>query len=155
MKHRLYGQAPSRDSIIPFSGASGRALASRMGLPNHGMLHDLYVIENVIDYWPGTNGKGDRFPIDEARENATAMRSRWTQYDRVLIVGLGTAKAFGLGGKLLPLIWHPIDDGTLLAIVPHPSGVNRYWNDPLNEARANAFLRSAAIMAMNDAGGFA
>lgn len=153
MKHRLYGQAPSKDAIIPFSGASGRALAQRMGLPTFGALHDLYVVENVLSEWPGAGPKGDLFPMGQAREKAAFIRATWNQYDHCLLVGKQVAQAFGFS-SFIDLVWHSVDDGTLIAIVPHPSGVNHFWNDKQNAARADAFLRSAAVMAMRDAGGW-
>jgi hypothetical protein len=56
----------------------------------------------------------------------------------VLLAGHRVAAAFGVReGYLREFVLQ----GVPAAVVPHPSGVNRWWNDPANVARASAFLR--------------
>jgi len=61
------------------------------------------------------------------------LRGRW-----VLLIGQGVARAFGVQAGLLEWVER---EGAWLAVVPHPSGVNRWWNELRNVERAAAFLR--------------
>jgi uracil-DNA glycosylase len=184
MKKILFvGQAPSRDTEggPPFSGRSGRRLASLCGLA-HSDLPKMFDLANLLDRWPGKAGKGDAFPLEEAR--AGAARLDLSGRPLVVLVGRNVARAFGAGGaayfepislqhvsavgadvKYNPrrVAWQSADrpSPTVLqggqsggaaglvqvervpaVVVPHPSGVNRWWNCPENEARAKEFLTS-------------
>jgi uracil-DNA glycosylase len=62
-------------------------------------------------------------------------------FDRVVVLGARAATALGI--LSWPLYeWTPWLD-TLAARAPHPSGRNRYWNEPENVERARAFWRDA------------
>jgi hypothetical protein len=98
---------------------------------------------NLIDIYPGRQGKGDLFPADLAR--AAAKGTDLAAHDRVLFVGAGVARAFGFAGPVLR--WQRFR-GTMAAAMPHPSGINRWWNDAANVRRAARFMsRLAAIAA--------
>ena len=60
---------------------------------------------------------------------------------QVLLAGRGVAGAFGVD---LPFFLWAEERGMMVAVVPHPSGVSRWWNDPANERRARRFLRGEA-----------
>lgn len=144
----LIGQAPSRRSRAetPLTGGrSGARLQELMGLSLAGYVR-LFARANLLDAWPGMAGaKGDAFPQRLARIAALDMLDAGLLRDRlVLFVGAGTARAFRFPAP--PLDWAE-HAGTLCACVPHPSGVNLWWNDPANEARARAFLVDLAARA--------
>ena len=42
------------------------------------------------------------------------------------------------------LEWFESREGVTMAILPHPSGLTRWYNDQANRERAEKFLRSAA-----------
>ena len=108
---------------------------------------------NLLREWPGpSGGKGSAFPAEEAREAADRMaaalrggRVPWeptglpTDYRAVLLAGTRVRQAFHLGGNLFER-----DDGDPalppVYVVPHPSGVNPFWNSRENRNRARAFL---------------
>lgn len=133
----LVGQAPSRDTDggLPFSGRSGRRLAALAGFP-HADLGARFELANVLDRWPGKAARGDRFPAREARAAAARLPLAGR---RVVFVGAGVAAAFGARPPA-PLAWFD-HAGARCALLPHPSGVNRWWNDPAHAAAAAAFLR--------------
>lgn len=60
----------------------------------------------------------------------------------MLLAGKRVASAFGLDEEYLadpvafPIGGRPV----AVHVVPHPSGVNRWWNEPANRERARAFL---------------
>jgi len=129
----VIGQAPGRKPGGALMGRAGEKLADLHGVPHAEFMATRDVI-NLLDYFPGKAGKGDAFPMAEAREQAARYDlSRW---DRVVFLGRNVACAFGLRAPFLA--WHLLD-GSLCAAVPHTSGVNTWWNDPRNEAAARRF----------------
>lgn len=152
----MVGQAPSRtsDPDRPLVGRSGKILAKHVGIERHGLyLKFLCDFErrNVLDYYPGSNGdgKGDRFPMDEARGEARDMvddfRGRF-----VLALGSKTYRALtagtGADGKgyfettYINFHEEPPNNGFHVTPVPHPSGLNRWWNDESNRERYRDFM---------------
>lgn len=145
----IVGQAPGRNygADRPLEGPSGRRLERLAGLPEGG-LDARFALANLLPRWPGGCGKGDLFPRREAREAAQEARAHLREFARVVLLGRNVAAAFGLA-DLPYLQWAALDDGRRrgwprVAVVPHPSGVNHFWNDPANVARAERFLRALA-----------
>lgn len=141
----LVGQAPSRetDGRAPFSGRSGKRLSFLLGIEPE-RLAEVVELRNLFDRWPGKKGKGDRFMLNDARELARAMS--FDGADVVVLVGRNVAAAFGLHymGYFEPasLLYGDEDRGLLAYVIPHPSGINRWWNVARNAVAATAFLRS-------------
>lgn len=137
----IVGQAPSSDApdARPFTGRSGRRLAALLDV-EHECLPVLFDLVNLLDRWPGKAGKGDAFPMAEAKARAARLLPTFLARPWILIVGKATARAFRLRNPKY-LEWVSFS-GTSVAVVPHPSGVNRWWNDPANVARAEVFMRS-------------
>lgn len=134
----LIGQAPGRktDGKGALSGRMGRILADLFGITAR-EYHEIRRV-NLLDRFPGKSGKGDVFPEREARTRASEMRKvLWNA--RVIFIGVGVAKAFGYEGK--PCKWFR-HEGFTAAYIPHPSGINRWWNDSENKALAKNFARS-------------
>lgn len=149
----LVGEAPSRtgDPTKPLTGRVGRRLAALAGLSTFQYLRRTERM-NLLDRWPGSAGKGSAFPLVEARSAAWKKLSAFVGR-RVVLVGRRVADALDLDDPYLgPWRCVVLDDGGnsppasrafLCAVIPHPSGVNRWWNDPKNTRSARAFLRSA------------
>jgi hypothetical protein len=83
-----------------------------------------------------------------AREVAAAWLPRLRGYDVTYLCGGRVLDAFGVdrcGLRLSQLYGRPLDIGGALATcLPHPSGLNRWWNDPRNPERLKRRLRRAA-----------
>jgi len=138
LKPLLVGQAPGESGDgIPLSGRCGRKLCGLMKTDLDDYLEKFDRV-NVLDFFPGKNGKGDAFPINKAREMASRIRLGERPF--VVLLGRNVARAFGMA-KMDPLTWTTVR-GTPVALVPHPSGVNRWWNDCTNVRRARRFLRN-------------
>lgn len=136
----LVGQAPGRlgESLPAFGGRAERLLSFLSGMPPGEMRRRVRIV-NLLPIWPGKNGKGDAFPIEEAR--AAAGRMRFSRSGLVVAAGWAVARALNIEAhdflELVP--WR----GRNAAVLPHPSGINTWWNDPENRERAAEFLRKA------------
>ena len=141
MKITLIGQAPSRMSN-PKSPLSGEPLASKLATMV-GVDKKIYLRKfkrkNILDAWPGKNGKGDRFPAQKARSAANSML-RDLRCSSVIFIGVATARAFNFDAP--PLRWREFNGGRT-AVLPHPSGINRWYNDVNNKRKASKFMRAA------------
>ena len=91
-----------------------------------------------------------RDPAAEARERAAALVPRLSGR-RVLLLGSNVAGAFGFFDRpaLRWQTFYHFDGETHrrvgpTALLPHPSGVNLWWNDPENRGRAARFMRALA-----------
>lgn len=158
----LLGQAPSATSgAMPLDGRSGRRLSDLAGIGNVDV-STVFAVGNLLGRNPGAkDGEGDRFPLDEERRNALAMMELLAEFDAIVLLGRNVARVFGahaedyfrwmpclrLQGWLVP---------TPAAVMPHPSGVSRWWNAPGNVERAADFMRrlthTAVQVGLEDAG---
>ena len=136
MKILLVGQAPGRriGGDAPLAGRAGRRLAAVMGLTYEEYLRVCDRI-NLLDSWGGKRGKGDAFNLKDARRRAAQMNL--FGYDVVLFIGVAVARVFGEDGPIL--IWHNTGAQRRI-IIPHPSGINRWWNDKANLEQAQLAL---------------
>ncbi len=135
----VVGQAPSAETVglPPLSGRSGGRMAALLG----GDFRERMRVVNLLGFWPGRRGgKGDRFPHYEAAFRARLLRPG--AHRAVLLLGRGVARCFGAAGWPF-LEWRRLGSAPA-AVVPHPSGVSHWWNDPGNRAAARAFLGRVA-----------
>jgi uracil-DNA glycosylase len=148
----LVGEAPSQHSNPkkPFSGASGKTLAKVAGLSGYEELRARATLLNVLDRWPGKGNageKGSRFPLVRAKPHAAKILARFLYREgaSIVLVGKRVARAFGFD-EVPPFRWAMsvkiagVDLGRV-AVMPHPSGCNHWWNAEENRAAASAFLR--------------
>lgn len=138
MKTILLGQAPSAESDparpLGPDGVSGRRLARIADMA-------AFELRNLLRAFPGRAAKGDAFPKAEGQLAAAALIAR-LRGRRVIFLGRNVAEAFGFAWKE-PMVWHQ-HVGFTAARLPHPSGVNLWWNDAKNVRAAAAFLRAEA-----------
>jgi hypothetical protein len=140
----LVGEAPSRTvGTLPrpsyaLTGRSGRRLAELAGVPWVTYLRRTERT-NLLEDWPGAT-----WPAAEARMGALRVLPQLAER-RTILVGARVARAFGL-------TWDPFSfvirlDALVpdadVAMIPHPSGRSRWWNDARNVERARAFLQVA------------
>jgi uracil-DNA glycosylase len=135
----LVGEAPSPDGASSFEGRSGRRLADLAGL-THAEFCERFERTNLLDAFPGRSGKGSSFPVAEARA-AAARLEPLLKGRRTVFVSFRLASLFDLPAD--PFRWLAAFGG-FAAVSPHPSGVNRWWNEPGNAEDARAFFSSLA-----------
>lgn len=110
-----------------------------MGLSDREELRGHLECLNVLRSYPGPEGdKGDAFPRQRAQR---AARRLWGSLRgrRVLLAGKRVGVAFGIREDYL--VWTTHEAGFDVAVIPHPSGVNRWWNEPANRRRFTKFVR--------------
>ena len=138
------GEAPKAGELGDWPalhGPSGDRLARICDFVDAAALFAGSATVNVFDEWPGPakSGKGDAFPMRRARRLADEMRAGMA--GRVVLVGRRVATAFGFAG-IPPCRWEDFA-GLQVAMIPHPSGVNRWYNDARNKATVAVFVRAA------------
>ncbi len=136
----LIGEAPGPSGKAGFDGWSGRRIARL--LEEFGVELTFW---NVFKKWPGPKkllhhkkgGKGSEFPIAAARRRVPNLRKRIAAHSPhfVLLLGSRVARAFDVEGFFC-LSTTPGSFGWIVPMtaIPHPSGVNRWFNDPKNVA---------------------
>ena len=138
MKLVFIGEASSRPDLRPFEGSARPRLASTMGISSDEFLSAVDTA-NLIRAWPGRGPgkKGRLFPPHEARIATLMMDLKGRA---VVLVGKRVALAFGLKHPpwLLPVV---LGKGEASCVVmPHPSGIVRWWNSPANRRAAAKVL---------------
>ena len=147
----IIGEAPSMNGNPdkPITGRSGRFLAEVAWGDDADVPRFLAGFErkNLLLAWPGHAGKGSAWPITAARKAASTLLPRLAGRTAILL-GKRVARAFGMA-RLGYFTLAPIRCGAAgimpvwVVIVPHPSGINRWWNDPANRKKAGGWLRVA------------
>jgi len=146
----IIGQAPAQgnDGKLPFSGESGKRLALLACVGTTGdVLPRYFELRNLISKYPGKagTGKGDHFDRVAAKiqaaqmyEEFDGMGPRW-----ILLMGRSVSRAFGIRHReyLRPWPWNQHK----MVIFPHPSGINRWYNDNHNWRAASEFLREVLL----------
>lgn len=144
-KPLLIGQAPSRftqnrNGGIPFSGHSGQRLATLARMSLDQFLASVEAV-NLLDNYPGREGgdetKGDAFDSAQARTAAAILVKKFHSRT-VLLAGRRVAAAFGI--ELAPLAHVALHGGTVY-LLPHPSGVNTWYNNLANVRAASTLLQ--------------
>ena len=140
MKPLLIGEAPSKNEYppTPLEGRIGKRLAALAGLTFEEFLERFDRV-NLLDVRQDTREKGFEFDMASARKNALAAWARFKAGQTVILLGKRVADAFGL--KTVPYFQGVTLSEARVYVMPHPSGVSRWWNDPANVKQAEEFMR--------------
>lgn len=118
-----------------FSDAGSRRKLARLGLERDDVL-----ALNLLPPAP----QGVPWDADRAARIADLIRPVLPDDGSVLLAGARVATAFGVcraGNPLAELYGEPVDAGGLRAVLlPHPSGLCRWWNDPRRVRKLRAKL---------------
>jgi len=152
MRPLLVGQAPGPNTDptlplfpVPRTSAGGR-LQELMGLTRGEYLKTFERV-NLLYEFPGRHKRDDKFPMMLAWPAAQAMRPLLAGRT-VVLVGRNVASAFELEAEFHEWVEWPVrrpcllsrDPGTArVAVIPHPSGRNHWYNDPANREAARSF----------------
>ena len=137
----IVGQAPSRNSDPrdPLTGRSGQRLMDLFDLPPS-IYRSCFERTNLLKEFPGKAGKGDLFDHVLALQTALQIKIELALFPRpfVLLLGEKVAAAFG---EPRPIFRRFQIHNVRAYVVPHPSGVNLWWNNPKNVRRAKRFFK--------------
>jgi uracil-DNA glycosylase len=165
-KPLILGEAPSKSGDrywrFPLSGDVGMRLAQWAGVEpmtarlgprgatDYGRwywpLKDVFDLRNLIERYPGPQGRGAALPRSLALPAWEALRP---ELDGRIVVLLG---------RRLPDIVFPVNTLPFfgwrepgwcahVVAIPHPSGLNRVYNDPEQQRLAGEVLREARRLA--------
>jgi len=102
---------------------------------------------NLIEEWPGPARRGaSAWNGQLARRNAPNLPLE--NYDLTILLGRRVAAAVLPGGAGWPFFRQHSYERGVVTVVPHTSGINRWWNDPENVERGAEFLRQVATEAL-------
>jgi uracil-DNA glycosylase len=134
----LVGQAPSRrgDARKPLAGPNGRKLARLAGMSYDELIACRRRHLNA-DY-RRKPGKGDAFDHAKGNVNAANILLDW-RVERIVLLGKNVARCFGF--RDFPFLAEVRIYGRRFLIFPHPSSINRWWNERRNERRARQLLQ--------------
>lgn len=130
--------AVERCNRLALTGSVGVKLACLLGQDRLEFLAN-YERRNLNGRWNGKIGKGDRFDDAVGRQKAEAMIAERV-YSKYVLLGASVWECFGhpKAEPLSKMFFEP--SGPSFFLVPHPSGINQWWNDPKNRALAKARL---------------
>lgn len=118
---------------------SGARLARMANLPGDDF--ENHFLRVNINYEPEDKFRVNEFTRAKAREILKVFRPT----DRVILLGSAVAKCFrGLVPEKIvtgPFATGETSTGLKVAVVPHPSGLNRWYNDPSNIIAVGHFLQ--------------
>ena len=134
----LVGQAPSRrgDPRKPLAGPNGRKIAQLAE-----MSYDELIAcrrKHLNTHYNGKRGKRDAFDETQGNLKAANVLLDW-RVERIVLLGKNVARCFGF--RDIPFLAEISLYGRSFLIFPHPSRVNRWWNERRNEQRARQLLQ--------------
>lgn len=147
----MIGQAPGRngDPSKPCTGAFALKLA-RVADVDPMWFMATFERMNVLQRWPGRSGKGDAFPMIEARLAAKLIAPK-LKGRMVVFVGAAVARAFRVPSQFYETgavskkefgFFQEISRVDYdYVVIPHPSDVSRWWNDSINRFRYREYMR--------------
>lgn len=141
MRPLVIGEAPSKNEITPrpLEGRVGRRLALLAGLSHDDYLSTFERL-NLLEVRQDRAPKGFTFDMEAAKKAATRLLQGPIVPGRlVLLLGFRVAGAFGLKNeRFVKQDLH----GAEAYVLPHPSSVNRWWNDADNVKVASTFMHN-------------
>lgn len=139
MSVTFVGEAPSASTDrhrVPLAGETGRRLSSWAGLRPGGLARAARCL-NLLEGFPGGQGRGAAFPLGAARRAWAALEPKLS--GRVVLLGVRLARLAGLD-EHPPYAWVEARPGLALCWMPHPSGLSHWWNEPAHVEDARRFL---------------
>lgn len=131
---------------VACTGAVGSKIGALLGISGSEFFHSRYARVNLNARFNGKAGKGDVFDRKEAALQSVGwLGGKWTHY---VLLGAEVAGAFGYKNpEWLSAVGRYVRASAggevykNFFFLPHPSGINSWWNDDFNRFRARKRLR--------------
>jgi len=146
VKPLFIGEAPSKNEPLPrpLEGRVGRRLSEYAGIAFEEFVDKTERI-NLLAVRQDTREKGFEFDMEAARMRARDLLPHLYAYTTVVLLGKRVRDAFGVVKDWFEPHYLGNDmglyEGTTMYVVPHPSGINRWHNDPANRSKMQEFMR--------------
>jgi len=145
----LVGEAPGRLGLTrpPLYGRTRQLIMNAAGISEN-EFDRLFATTNLFTSWQGGDEHGDYFSLYKARPHASNILDNST-HQTIVLVGLRTATAFGLKVTTNQCFkWFKMKHRQV-AVMPHTSGRNRWWNSHVNREVAAKFMHELVQLAIN------
>jgi hypothetical protein len=130
---------------LAITGAIGQRLAEMLGI-SVGAFAQRYHRENLNARWNGKSGKGDIFDKIEGKARAQILLQN-TSFTKFVLCGSMVTRCFGynFAERAVPCVRVDRDTKRQFLIIPHPSRIVAWWNEPFNCFRARRALREFVL----------
>lgn len=143
----LIGEAPSRTQERPEHVLVHKRLIAATGL-ELAAYYRCFMRTDLLPEWPGRDGAGSAFNLSNARVAARQLLGTDCTYGRrVVLLGRRVADACYCGEREW-FVEKPDERGGTITVVPHPSGLSRWWHDRANAKRGGDYWRTLGAWAM-------
>lgn len=145
MKPLMIGEAPSKNEHVPqpLSGRVGRRMAECCGMTLASFLGH-FERTNLLKVRQDTKEKGFEFDAaagsNAAHEMADPAFSSFALHDDRVVLLLGHRVATAFGAANVYFMEQHVGTRAKVYVLPHPSGVNRWWNEPANLNTMREFM---------------
>lgn len=140
----LVGEAPGPEGradcpLFPYpAGSTGQRLQNITGLPRSRYLAAFDRVDLLAEY------PGPHFPIGAGTASAKNLLASLLRGRRIIAVGKNVARCFGAEDDYQLCEWYPLPGGGSLALIPHTSGRNLWYNFAPNRELVKSFFRKEA-----------
>ena len=130
---------------LALTGAIGQRLADMLGM-SVGVFARTYHRQNLNARWNGKAGKGDIFDKIEGKARAQIIL-RNASFTKFVLCGSLVARCFGyhFEERAVPCVRVDRDTNRRFLIIPHPSRIVIWWNEPFNCFQAKRALREFVL----------
>jgi uracil-DNA glycosylase len=136
-------RAEAEAARVAITGECGELLAELLGvlpLTLYARCHRF----NLNARWSGKSYGVDMFDKVEAYRTSQRILAEHPEIERVICLGRNVGEVMGFGMRdpfLTTIKVTSKSENRSFLLFPHPSGRNRFWNDPLNRRNAARRLR--------------
>lgn len=120
------------------AGSTGRRLAMLCNLEVE-QYHKEFLRFNILPVSSGIPFRVTKY----TKEMGRYLKTQFLPEDLVICLGLDVAECIGVELEE-PFVMYPTDSGIFYGYIPHPSGLNRWYNERENWQKAQDFMTALA-----------
>lgn len=120
------------------AGSTGRRLAMLCNMEVD-VYHKTFARFNILPISGGTSFRVNKY----AKEMGRYLKKQFQPEDMVVCLGLDVVECIGVELEE-PFTFYPTESGVFYAYIPHPSGLNHWYNERENWSQAQDFMTAFA-----------